>query len=154
MSFVLPKENVREGVPQPVNRAVQIREVPAKMVAVVAFSGFVTDQEVDRRERSLKSALARDPEVRVKADATPEIAQARAALCNTLTSGDSSSRRLWKRMLQSSCNNRGWTKTTRKPPASVCNRQLTHRSGPRVFGVQIEPLAVSESRFLLSKLVW
>lgn len=80
MSFVLPKENVREGVPQPVNRAVQIRLVPAKMVAVVAFSGFVTDQEVDRRERSLRSALARDPEVRVKADATPEIAQARTAL--------------------------------------------------------------------------
>lgn len=76
MSFVLPKENVLKGVPQPNNAAVQIREVPATTVAVVAFSGFVNDEEVSKREAALRRALARDLDYRVKAGATPEVAQA------------------------------------------------------------------------------
>lgn len=77
MAFVLPKENVRKGIPEPVSRAVNIREVPARMVAVVAFSGYVNDQQVEQRERQLRSALAQDPEFRVTPGAAPEIAQVR-----------------------------------------------------------------------------
>ncbi|GAQ88814.1 hypothetical protein KFL_004610090 [Klebsormidium nitens] len=75
MSFVLPRKNVSKGIPQPVNGAVRIREVPARTVAVVAFSGYVSDQQVEQRERKLRNVLAREPEYRVIPGATPEVAQ-------------------------------------------------------------------------------
>lgn len=74
MSFVLPAK-YNEDAPLPVDSAVSIRRVPAKKVAVAVFSGFVTDDEVKRREQALRRALLKDPVVRVKADAQPEVAQ-------------------------------------------------------------------------------
>lgn len=74
MSFVLP-EKYNEVSPLPVDSAVSIRRVPAKKVAVAVFSGFVTDDEVKRREQALRRALLKDPVVRVKADTQPEVAQ-------------------------------------------------------------------------------
>ncbi|KAG0560532.1 hypothetical protein M758_10G183100 [Ceratodon purpureus] len=74
MSFVLPAK-YNEDAPLPVDSAVSIRRVPAKTVAVAVFSGFVTDDEVKRREQALRRALLKDPVVRVKADAQPEVAQ-------------------------------------------------------------------------------
>ena len=74
MSFVLPAK-YNEDAPLPVDSAVSIRRVPAKKVAVAVFSGFVTDDEVKRREQALRRALLRDPVVRVKPDAQPEVAQ-------------------------------------------------------------------------------
>lgn len=77
---MLPRENVRKGIPQPVNGAVHIREVPARTVAVVAFSGYPSDQQVEQRERKLRDALAREPEYRVVSGAAPEIAQVSSPL--------------------------------------------------------------------------
>lgn len=74
MSFVLPAK-YNDDAPEPVDAAVRIRRVPGKKVAVAVFSGFVTDEEVQRREQALRRALLKDAVVRVKAGAQPEVAQ-------------------------------------------------------------------------------
>lgn len=74
MSFILPSRYGGD-VPLPKNEAVKIKEVPRKIVAVVAFSGYVTDREVKRRESKLRDALQMDGEFQVKDGATVEVAQ-------------------------------------------------------------------------------
>lgn len=74
MSFVLPAK-YNNDAPVPEDLSVSIRNIPGKKVAVMVFSGFVTDDEVKRREQALRRALLKDPVVRVKANAQPEVAQ-------------------------------------------------------------------------------
>ncbi|KAI3742368.1 hypothetical protein L1987_60048 [Smallanthus sonchifolius] len=74
MSFVMPSK-YGSNLPLPKNSAVTIREVPAKTVAVVAFSGFVTDEDVMRRESKLRDTLKNDNQFKVKSGALVEIAQ-------------------------------------------------------------------------------
>lgn len=74
MSFVLPAK-YKDDAPEPVDAAVRIRRVPGMKVAVAVFSGFVSDDEVKRRELALRRALLKDPVVRIKPDAQPEVAQ-------------------------------------------------------------------------------
>ncbi|XP_047329436.1 heme-binding-like protein At3g10130, chloroplastic [Impatiens glandulifera] len=74
MSFVMPSK-YGSNLPVPKDSAVRIIDVPRKIVAVSAFSGFVTDEEVSRRELALRNALKNDTEFKVKDGATVEIAQ-------------------------------------------------------------------------------
>lgn len=74
MSFVMPSK-YGANLPLPKDSSVRIREVPRKIVAVAAFSGFVTDDEVTRRELKLRDALKNDPEFQVKEGASVEVAQ-------------------------------------------------------------------------------
>jgi hypothetical protein len=74
MSFVMPSK-YGANLPLPKDSSVRIREVPRKIVAVAAFSGFVTDDEVTRRESKLRDALKNDPEFQVKEGASVEVAQ-------------------------------------------------------------------------------
>lgn len=74
MSFVMPSK-YGSNLPLPKDSSVNIREVPRKIVAVVAFSGFVTDDEVKSRESSLQSALKNDNQFQVKGGASVEVAQ-------------------------------------------------------------------------------
>lgn len=74
MSFVIPSK-YGSDLPLPQDSKVTVREVPEKMVAVVAFSGFVSDEEIERRESRLRDALKRDREYRVKDGASVEVAQ-------------------------------------------------------------------------------
>ncbi|KAL8141042.1 hypothetical protein V2J09_007063 [Rumex salicifolius] len=74
MSFVMPSK-YGSDLPLPNNPSVRITEVPKKIVAVVAFSGFVTDEEVTRRESTLRAALKSDIEFQVKNGAQVEVAQ-------------------------------------------------------------------------------
>ncbi|CAM6090708.1 unnamed protein product [Calypogeia fissa] len=75
MGFVLPSKYNEENVPAPDNSAVKITRVPMKTLAVTAFSGFVTDDIVKRKELKLRQALKSDPTVKVKVAAQPEVAQ-------------------------------------------------------------------------------
>uniref|UniRef100_A0A3Q7EE31 Uncharacterized protein n=1 Tax=Solanum lycopersicum TaxID=4081 RepID=A0A3Q7EE31_SOLLC len=59
MSFVMPSK-YGSDLPLPKNFYVTIKEVPRKIVAVVAFSGFVNDEEVKARESRLRTALKGD----------------------------------------------------------------------------------------------
>ncbi|XP_062112772.1 heme-binding-like protein At3g10130, chloroplastic [Humulus lupulus] len=74
MSFVLPSKYGAD-VPLPNNPSVKIKEVPKKIVAVVAFSGFVTDEEVKQRESKLRKALKNDKRFQVKEGASVEVSQ-------------------------------------------------------------------------------
>ncbi|KAM7468262.1 hypothetical protein LguiB_015824 [Lonicera macranthoides] len=74
MSFVMPSK-YGSNLPLPQDPSVSIKEVPRKTVAVVAFSGFVTDEEVKRRESTLRNALKNDSQFQVKEGASVEVAQ-------------------------------------------------------------------------------
>ncbi|KAL9425344.1 hypothetical protein AB3S75_032319 [Citrus x aurantiifolia] len=74
MSFVMPSK-YGANLPLPKDPSVRIKEVPKKVVAVVAFSGFVTDEEVKQRELKLRDALKGDRQFRVKEGASVEVAQ-------------------------------------------------------------------------------
>eukprot|EP00257_Ricinus_communis_P027396 XP_025014810.1 heme-binding-like protein At3g10130, chloroplastic isoform X2 [Ricinus communis] len=74
MSFVMPSKYGAD-LPLPKDKTVKIKEVPKKVVAVVAFSGFVTDEDVKQRELKLRNALKNDPLFRVKKGASMEVAQ-------------------------------------------------------------------------------
>ncbi|CAN4109516.1 unnamed protein product [Withania somnifera] len=74
MSFVMPSK-YGSDLPLPKDSSVTIKEVPKKIVAVVAFSGFVNDEEVKARESRLRTALKGDAEFQVKDGALVEVAQ-------------------------------------------------------------------------------
>ncbi|KAL4352845.1 hypothetical protein GQ457_06G010030 [Hibiscus cannabinus] len=74
MSFVMPSK-YGSNLPLPKDPSVRIKEVPRKVVAVVAFSGFVTDEEVKQRELRLRDALKNDRQFQVKKGASVEVAQ-------------------------------------------------------------------------------
>nr|GEW26780.1 hypothetical protein [Tanacetum cinerariifolium] len=74
MSFVMPSK-YGSNLPLPKNSAVTIKEVPGRTVAVVAFSGFVTDEDVMRRESTLRDNLKNDSQYKVKTGASVEVAQ-------------------------------------------------------------------------------
>ncbi|CAA2970507.1 heme-binding At3g10130, chloroplastic [Olea europaea subsp. europaea] len=74
MSFVMPSK-YGSNLPLPNDSSVTIKEVPRKIIAVVAFSGFITDEEVERRESRLRDLLNNDIEFRVKEGALVEVAQ-------------------------------------------------------------------------------
>ncbi|XP_071719918.1 heme-binding-like protein At3g10130, chloroplastic [Rutidosis leptorrhynchoides] len=74
MSFVMPSK-YGSNLPLPKNSAVTIKEVPARTVAVVVFSGFVTDEDVMRRESTLRKILKNDTQFKVKSGALVEVAQ-------------------------------------------------------------------------------
>ncbi|CAB4317551.1 unnamed protein product [Prunus armeniaca] len=74
MSFVIPSKYGANS-PLPKDPSVRITEVPRKIVAAVAFSGFVTDDEVKRRESKLREALKKDGQFQVKEGTSVEVAQ-------------------------------------------------------------------------------
>ncbi|KAK7858841.1 heme-binding-like protein [Quercus suber] len=74
MSFVMPSK-YGANLPLPKDSSVTIREVPRKIIAVVAFSGFVTDEEVKQRESKLREALKNDAQFQIKERGSVEIAQ-------------------------------------------------------------------------------
>lgn len=74
MYFVMPSKYGGD-LPLPKDPSVRIKEVPRKTVAVVAFSGFVTDEEVKQRETKLREALKNDRRFQVKESASVEVAQ-------------------------------------------------------------------------------
>nr|XP_043621616.1 heme-binding-like protein At3g10130, chloroplastic isoform X1 [Erigeron canadensis] len=74
MSFIMPSK-YGSNLPLPKNSAVTIKEVPGRIVAVVAFSGFVSDEDVMRRESTLRNTLKNDSQFKVKSGASVEVAQ-------------------------------------------------------------------------------
>ncbi|XP_015688621.2 heme-binding-like protein At3g10130, chloroplastic [Oryza brachyantha] len=74
MSFVLPSK-YGPDLPVPKDPSVTIKEVPSKIVAVAAFSGLVTDDDISKRESRLREALQKDTQFQVKDDSVVEIAQ-------------------------------------------------------------------------------
>ncbi|XP_062005323.1 heme-binding-like protein At3g10130, chloroplastic [Rosa rugosa] len=84
MSFVMPSK-YGANLPLPKDPSVKVKEVPKKLVAVVAFSGFVTDEEIKRRESKLREALKDDRQFQVKQGTSVEVAQAKHSKTFTST---------------------------------------------------------------------
>ncbi|CAH8339392.1 unnamed protein product [Eruca vesicaria subsp. sativa] len=74
MSFVMPSK-YGSNLPLPKDPSVKIQEVPRKIVAVLAFSGYVTDEEIEKREKELRRALQNDKKFRVRDGVSVEVAQ-------------------------------------------------------------------------------
>ncbi|CAN6238311.1 unnamed protein product [Urochloa humidicola] len=74
MSFVMPAK-YGSNLPRPKDPSVTIKEVPSKIVAVAAFSGLVTDDDISQRESKLRASLKKDTKFRVKDDSVVEVAQ-------------------------------------------------------------------------------
>ena len=60
VAFVLPKGFTLETAPLPENQDIRIREIPARRVAVIIFSGYATNTLMDEKRMELTSLLARD----------------------------------------------------------------------------------------------
>ncbi|KAJ3675106.1 hypothetical protein LUZ60_004148 [Juncus effusus] len=74
MSFVLPSK-YGSKLPLPKDDSVIIKEIPKKIIAISAFSGFVTDEDVIKRESKLREALKTDSDFKLKDGSLVEIAQ-------------------------------------------------------------------------------
>ena len=57
MSFMMPSKYTKESLPQPLNPKIEIIEVPAKLYAVIQFSGFWTHKKNLKKAEELKAWL-------------------------------------------------------------------------------------------------
>jgi len=60
IAFVMPPGSTLESLPRPTSPAVTLREVPARTVAVVTFSGYATEGTLEEKTENLLQALKRD----------------------------------------------------------------------------------------------
>jgi hypothetical protein len=60
MSFVMPQHYTKTTVPEPLDPAITIREVPARTLAVLRFSGTAGEEAVKERTRHLLSVLEKE----------------------------------------------------------------------------------------------
>ena len=58
VSFMLPSSYTLENAPQPTDERVYVREVPARVMAVMRFSGRMTEGNFEAGEQELRAALA------------------------------------------------------------------------------------------------
>jgi DNA gyrase inhibitor GyrI len=61
MDFVMPAEFTRKTVPTPQDERVKILEVPAQTVAVIRYSGLVSDDDIADKARELEKWLEGQP---------------------------------------------------------------------------------------------
>ncbi len=57
MSFVLPVDYTLANAPVPLDSSVVLKEVPSKKVAVLTYTGFLSEQTIDEKTNELKSWL-------------------------------------------------------------------------------------------------
>lgn len=57
MSFVMPSKYLQENLPKPINAEVMLETTTDEYVAVVAFGGFATEEDVKINTRKLERAL-------------------------------------------------------------------------------------------------
>jgi hypothetical protein len=57
MSFVMPAGKTRDQIPEPLDSRVRITTLPAREIAVIRFSGYAHQQEVDATAFRLQNGL-------------------------------------------------------------------------------------------------
>ena len=57
MTFVMPEGYTMESLPKPQSEAVELTEVPARVVAAARFAGWTGQRKVERKIEKLQSAL-------------------------------------------------------------------------------------------------
>lgn len=82
VSFVLPSKYTLETLPKPNNAAVELREVPARKVAVRRFTWYATEARVEKQKAVLVERLTADG---VSMTDLPQVAQYNPPLSFPLT---------------------------------------------------------------------
>lgn len=85
VSFVLPSKYTLETLPKPNNAAVELREVPARKVAVRRFTWYATEARVEKQKAVLVERLTADG---VSMTDLPQVAQYNPPLSFPLTRRD------------------------------------------------------------------
>ena len=67
MSFVMPSQYKMEDLPQPNSSEVKLVKTAPKMFAVLTFSGFASDEKINRKKELLREALKKE-QISVKGD--------------------------------------------------------------------------------------
>lgn len=67
MSFILPEGYRRDNAPQPLNKDIDIGEVPSRKLAVLGFSGYAGDSAYEEHRGKLESSL-REHRVQTQGD--------------------------------------------------------------------------------------
>ncbi len=67
MSFVMPSKYKMEDLPQPNSSEVKLIKAAPKKFAVLAFSGFASDDKINRKKELLREALKKE-QISVKGD--------------------------------------------------------------------------------------
>jgi len=67
MSFVMPSQYKMEDLPQPNSSEVKLVKAAPKKFAVLTFSGFASDEKINRKKELLREALKKE-QISVKGD--------------------------------------------------------------------------------------
>ena len=67
MSFVMPSQYKMEDLPQPNSSEVKLVKAAPKKYAVLTFSGFASDEKINRKKELLREALKKE-QISVKGD--------------------------------------------------------------------------------------
>lgn len=57
MMFLVPKKFNKDKLPKPNQSAIEFKEVPAKTMAAIRFSGWANDTKIEKYQQDLKAAL-------------------------------------------------------------------------------------------------
>jgi hypothetical protein len=60
MSFVMPSQYKMEDLPQPNSSEVKLVKAAPKKIAVLTFSGFASDEKINRKKELLREALKKE----------------------------------------------------------------------------------------------
>jgi hypothetical protein len=57
MMFMVPKKLNKDMLPKPNQTSIEFKEVPAKLIAAISFSGWANDTKIENYKQELKAAL-------------------------------------------------------------------------------------------------
>jgi len=57
MMFMVPKNLNKDMLPKPNQTSIEFKEVPAKLIAAISFSGWANDTKIENYKQELKEAL-------------------------------------------------------------------------------------------------
>ena len=60
MRFFLPKKYSKQNAPEPTDKRISIIELPEEYFAVISYSGFASDSNVEEHHKELEVALKQD----------------------------------------------------------------------------------------------
>lgn len=60
VSFIMPKKYTLETLPEPNNKSVEIKKLPAQRVAAIRFSGFFNEKKVEAKTKELLAWMKKE----------------------------------------------------------------------------------------------
>ena len=60
MMFLVPKEYSKENLPNPNDKSIEFKEMPAKKMAAITFGGWANDEKIESYKKKLTKALDKE----------------------------------------------------------------------------------------------